>query len=118
GQNKLLALNFIHMRGLSRRIIGAENLIIVRRDGANVLFTNLLNLALAVGSPQVEGLGLLIVLNFTVGALEDYCELAKFRVSRVTGLFRVVGARARLGLIDLIIADLNLDYFVADLLKF
>ena len=37
----------------------------------------------------MEGLSLLGVLNFVVGALEDNGELAKFRVIRVTELFRV-----------------------------
>ena len=88
-QNELLALIFILMRGLSRRIIGAENLTIVRHDGANVLFATLINIISADGSLQIEGLGIPHVINIFIDALEDYCELAKFRVIRVTGLFRL-----------------------------
>ena len=77
-------------------VVPLKHEIVIRRNGADVLFANLLNRAYAVGSPQIEGLGIFRVLNFVVGALEDNGELAKFRVSRVTGLFRVVGARARL----------------------
>ena len=94
----LFTANFIGISMPARDllVVSLKNEVIVRCDGANVIFTNLLNLALAVGSPQVEDLSLLGVLNFVVGALEDNGELAKLRVSRVTGLFRLVRARARL----------------------
>ena len=93
----LFTANFIGISMPARDllVVSLKNEVIVRCDGANVIFTNLLNLALAVGSPQVEDLSLLGVLNFVVGALEDNGELAKLRVSRLTGLFRLgVGAAA------------------------
>ena len=58
---------------------------------------------------------LVSMLSSFVGAVENYRKLSQIAICRIGGLVR---ARARIGLIDLIIADLNLDYFVADLLKF
>ena len=86
------------MRGLSRRIIGVENHTIVRHDEATVLFATLLNIISADGSLQIEGLGIPHVINIFIDALEDYCEIAKFRVIRVTGLSRLgVGGSAVAG---------------------
>ena len=76
-------------------VVPLKHEIVIRRNGADVLFANLLNRAYAVGSPQIEGLGIFRVLNFIVGALEDYGELAKVSVSRaagLVGLFRLFAA--------------------------
>ena len=52
---------------------------------------------------------------FVVGyAVDNNAHIVDVRIGRRLR----IGLRIRLGLIDLIIADLNLDYFVADLLKF
>ena len=105
----------IIVTGRDLLVVSPKNEVIVRRDGADVLSVILLNIICAVGRSQIEGFGIFLVHNIFIDALEDYCELAQVIFSRVAGLVR---ARARLGLIDLIIADLNLDYFVADSLKF